>query len=55
MERGEPHAVAAVGGRLTQLGIEKVDDSTPESTATFIKAEIWKWRALVELAGAKID
>lgn len=46
---------SAVGGRLTQLGIEKVDDSTPESTATFIKAEIEKWRALVELAGAKID
>jgi tripartite-type tricarboxylate transporter receptor subunit TctC len=41
--------------RLKQLGIEKVDDSTPASTGVFIKAEIKKWREVVKLAGAHVD
>lgn len=41
--------------RLKQLGIEKVDDSTPASTAAFIGSEIKKWREVVKSAGAHVD
>ncbi|MBN9535473.1 MAG: tripartite tricarboxylate transporter substrate binding protein, partial [Alphaproteobacteria bacterium] len=46
---------AKVGERLRQLGIEAVTDSTPASTRAFVEAEIAKWRAIVKMAGAKID
>jgi tripartite-type tricarboxylate transporter receptor subunit TctC len=45
----------ATARRMVQAGIDTVDDSTPASTAAFIKAEIAKWRDLVKLAGAKVD
>ena len=45
----------ATAKRMVQAGIDTVDDSTPASTAAFIKAEIAKWRDLVKLAGAKVD
>ncbi len=41
--------------RMLQAGIDTVDDSTPASTAAFIKSEIAKWRELVKLADAKVD
>jgi tripartite-type tricarboxylate transporter receptor subunit TctC len=41
--------------RMVQAGIDTVDDSTPASTAAYIKSEIAKWHDLVELAGAKVD
>lgn len=41
--------------RMVQAGIDTVDDSTPASTAAFIKSEIAKWRDLVKLADAKVD
>ena len=46
---------AKVEERLRQLGIEAVTDSTPASTRAFVEAEIAKWRAIVKMAGAKID
>ncbi len=44
-----------VGDRLRRVGIEVVNDSTPASTRVFVEADIAKWRAGVELAGAKVD
>ena len=41
--------------RMMLAGIDTVDDSTPASTAAFIKSEIAKWRDLAKLAGAKVD
>jgi tripartite-type tricarboxylate transporter receptor subunit TctC len=41
--------------RMVLAGIDTVDDSTPASTAEFIKSEIAKWRDLVKLADAKVD
>ena len=47
--------VPATARLMVQAGIDTVDDSTPASTAAFIKAEIAKWGDLVKLADAKVD
>ena len=44
-----------MAGRLRQLNMEPADDLSPADTRAFIEAEIRKWRAVVELAGARID
>jgi tripartite-type tricarboxylate transporter receptor subunit TctC len=41
--------------RLDALGVEVVDDSTPESLKTFVPREIEKWAAVVKAAGLKAD
>ena len=41
--------------RLRQLNMEPADDFSPADTRAFIEAEIVKWHAVVELAGARID
>ena len=41
--------------RLRALNMEPADDFSPAATGAFIEAEIKKWRAVVELSGAKID
>jgi tripartite-type tricarboxylate transporter receptor subunit TctC len=41
--------------RLRALNMEPADDFSPADTKAFIEAEIKKWRAVVELSGAKID
>jgi tripartite-type tricarboxylate transporter receptor subunit TctC len=41
--------------RLRALNMEPADDFSPAATKAFIEAEIKKWRAVVELSGAKID
>jgi tripartite-type tricarboxylate transporter receptor subunit TctC len=45
----------AMDTRLRQLNMEPADDLSPAATKAFIEAEITKWRAVVELAGARID
>jgi tripartite-type tricarboxylate transporter receptor subunit TctC len=45
----------ATKARLTQAGVDTVDDSTPASTKAFIESEIAKWRDVVKLAGATVD
>jgi tripartite-type tricarboxylate transporter receptor subunit TctC len=44
-----------VAERLKSLNMEASEASTPASTKAFIEAEIVKWRAIVELANAKVD
>jgi tripartite-type tricarboxylate transporter receptor subunit TctC len=44
-----------MSARLRQLNMEPADDLSPADTKAFIEAEIVKWRAVVELAGARID
>ena len=41
--------------RLRALNMEPADDFSPAATRAFIEAEIRKWRAVVELSGARID
>ena len=45
----------ALAERLKNLNLEASQSSTPAGTKGFIKAEIMKWRQVVELAGAKVD
>lgn len=40
--------------RLSDIGTEPVTDSTPESAAAHIRAEIARWRGVVEAAGLTI-
>jgi tripartite-type tricarboxylate transporter receptor subunit TctC len=44
-----------VAARLKSLNMEASEASTPAGTKVFIEAEIVKWRALVELANARVD
>ena len=39
--------------RLDALGVEVVDDSTPESLRSFVSTEIAKWTTVVKAAGVK--
>jgi tripartite-type tricarboxylate transporter receptor subunit TctC len=41
--------------RLRALNMEPADDFSSAATRAFIEAEIRKWRAVVELSGARID
>ena len=45
----------AMAERLRALNMEPADDFSPAATKAFIEAEIKKWRAVVELSGARID
>ena len=45
----------AMADRLRALNMEPADDFSPAATKAFIEAEIKKWRAVVELSGARID
>ena len=40
--------------RLADIGTEAIVDSTPESAAAHIRAEIARWRAVVQRAGLRI-
>lgn len=44
-----------MAARLRQLNMEPADDLTPARVKAFIESEIVKWRAVVELSGARID
>jgi tripartite-type tricarboxylate transporter receptor subunit TctC len=45
----------AMADRLRALNMEPADDFSPAATKAFIEVEIRKWRAVVELSGARID
>jgi tripartite-type tricarboxylate transporter receptor subunit TctC len=40
--------------RLSDIGTEAIGDSTPESAAAHVRAEIARWRAVVRRAGLRI-
>lgn len=45
----------ATRARLDGLGVEAVDDSTPDSLRNFVPAEIAKWSKVFKAAGIKVD
>jgi len=45
----------AVRNRLTELTMQVVRDSTPESTAQFLNAEIGKWEPIIRAAGIRVE
>lgn len=45
----------AVRTRLTELTMQVVPDSTPESAAAFLRAEIAKWEPIIRAAGIRAD
>ncbi len=47
--------VEAVRNRLTELAMQVVPDSTPESAAAFLAAEIAKWEPIIRQKGIKAD
>lgn len=48
-------ALEAVRNRLTELTMQVVIDSTPESANTFLRAEIAKWEPIIRAAGIKVE
>ena len=44
-----------VKDRLTKLGIDPVESSTPEGTAQFIRDEAAKWAPIIKASGAQIE
>ena len=48
-------AVETVRNRLTEMTMQIVPDSTPESTAAFLNAEIAKWEPIIRAAGIKVE
>jgi tripartite-type tricarboxylate transporter receptor subunit TctC len=48
-------AVPAVRERLTELTMDVVADSTPESAAAFLRAEMAKWEPIIQRAGIRVD
>lgn len=44
-----------VRNRLTEMTMQVVRDSTPESTAAFLNAEIAKWEPIIRAAGIKVE
>jgi tripartite-type tricarboxylate transporter receptor subunit TctC len=47
--------VDALRNRLTEMTMEVVRGSTPDSAATFLAAEIAKWEPVIAVAGIKVD
>ncbi len=47
--------VAAVRNRLTELAMQVVPDSTPESASAFLAAEIAKWEPVIRQKGIRAD
>ena len=45
----------AVRNRLTELTMQVVPNSTPESTAQFLNAEIAKWEPIIRAAGIRVE
>jgi tripartite-type tricarboxylate transporter receptor subunit TctC len=45
----------AVFKRLQEVGIDPTPGSTPERTASFIKAELAKWAPMIKASGAQIE
>ncbi len=45
----------AVRNRLTELTMQVVPNSTPESTAQFLNAEIAKWQPIIRAAGIRVE
>jgi tripartite-type tricarboxylate transporter receptor subunit TctC len=41
--------------RLSKLGIDALESSTPESTAKFIRDEAEKWAPIVKATGAQVE
>jgi tripartite-type tricarboxylate transporter receptor subunit TctC len=48
-------AVDAVRNRLRDLAMQVVRDSTPESAAAFLRAEIAKWEPIIRAAGIRAE
>ncbi len=48
-------AAENVRNRLTELAMQVVGDSTPESAAAFLAAEIAKWEPIIRAKGIKAD
>ncbi|MBU8545841.1 MULTISPECIES: Bug family tripartite tricarboxylate transporter substrate binding protein [Roseomonadaceae] len=44
-----------LGRRLSEIGTEPIADSTPESAAAHVRAEIARWRGVVQRAGLRIQ
>ncbi|WP_424813623.1 Bug family tripartite tricarboxylate transporter substrate binding protein [Roseococcus sp. YIM B11640] len=47
--------VETVRNRLTEMTVEVVRGSTPDTAATFLAAEIAKWEPVIRSAGIKVD
>jgi len=47
--------VEAVRNRLTEMTVDVVRGSTPDSAAAFLAAEIAKWEPVIAAAGIKVD
>ncbi|WP_027283559.1 tripartite tricarboxylate transporter substrate binding protein [Rubritepida flocculans] len=47
--------VEAVRNRLTDLAMQVVRDSTPESAAEFLRSEIAKWEPIIRAAGIRAE
>jgi tripartite-type tricarboxylate transporter receptor subunit TctC len=45
----------AIRARLVESAMQVVQDSTPESAASFLRAEIAKWEPIIRAAGIKVD
>lgn len=48
-------ADSTLAGRLANLGVEVVSDSTPESARTFLLKELDVWADVVKTAGVKVE
>ena len=51
----EALADPAVFSALEKAGIDSTPGSTPETTATFVKAELAKWAPIIKASGAQVD
>ena len=48
-------ALESIRTRLTEMTMQVVADSTPESANTFLRAEINKWEPIIRAAGIKVE
>lgn len=48
-------AAESIRNRLTEMTMQVVSDSTPESSAAFLRAEIGKWEPIIRAAGIKVE
>jgi len=47
--------VEAIRNRLTEMTMQVVSNSTPESTNAFLRAEIAKWEPIIRAAGIRVE
>jgi hypothetical protein len=45
----------AVKRRLTEMTMQVVTDSTPQSAAEFLRAEMAKWEPIIREAGIRVN